>query len=108
MAAEGSVRPSEGLVVVAVGRPVPEHLAGVAVGPLLPPAAVVGGVRRLLQHLRLRGAVLGVVKVEAAADVAEEARFLLGQTFLLAARAAPAQVKQGAHEGERPESLPCP
>lgn len=85
----GRCVPSEGLVVVAVGRPVAEHLAGVAVGPLLPPAAVVRRVRRLLQRLRLRRAVLGVVQVEAAADVAEQTRLLLGQALLLTARAAP-------------------
>jgi len=67
----------EGLVVVAVGRPVPEHLAGVAVGAFLSPAAVVSRVRRLLQHLRLGWTVFGVVEVKAAADIAEETRFLL-------------------------------
>lgn len=80
---QGVAPPSEGLVVVAVGRPVAEHLAGVAVGPLLAPAAVVGRVWRLLQRLRLRRAVLGVVQVEAAADVAEETGLLLGQALLL-------------------------
>lgn len=85
---------SEGLVVIAVSCPVPKHLAGVAVGPLLPPAAVVCGVWRLLQHLRLGRAVLGVVEIKAATDVAEEARRLLGQAFLLTAKPAPARVKQ--------------
>lgn len=86
----------EGLVVVAVGCPVPKHLAGVAVGALLPPAAMVSRVGRLLQHLRLGGTVLGVVKVKAAADIAEETRLLLRQAFFLTARSAPVQVKQGA------------
>lgn len=85
---------SEGLVVVAVGCPVPKHLAGVTVGPLLPPAAVVRGVWRLLQHLRLGRAVLGVVEIKAAADVTEEARRLLGQALFLTARSAPVHVKQ--------------
>lgn len=99
-AGPGLALPSEGLVVVAVGGPVAEHLARVAVGPLLAPAAVVRRVRRLLQRLRLRRAVLGVVQVEAAADVAEETRLLLGQALLLTARAA--QVSASGTQGRGP------
>lgn len=102
---QGVAPPSEGLVVVAVGRPVPEHLAHVAVGPLLAPAAVVGRVRRLLQRLRLRRAVLGVVQVEAATDVAEETGLLLGQALLLTARAATAQVSASVTQEQGPR--PC-
>ena len=71
---------SEGLVVVAGVRPVTERLADVAVGPLVALAAVVGGVRRGVGHLHLGGAVLGVVEIEAVADVAEQPRgeLLLG------------------------------
>lgn len=94
--------PSEGLVVVAIGRPVPEHLAGVAVGPLLPPAAVVRRVWRLLQRLRLCRAVLGVVQVEAAADVAEETWLLLGQALLLTARVAQVSVSDTQEPGSTP------
>lgn len=63
-----------------------EDLADVAVGPLLGLAAVVGGVRGGVGGLRLRGAVLGVVEVEALADVAEEPRrgLLLGRLLLVA------------------------
>lgn len=67
-------RPLEGLVVVAGLGGVSEGLADVAVGPLVRRVAVVGGVRHRVGALGLSGAVLGVVQVEAVADVAEEAR----------------------------------
>lgn len=70
----------EGLVVVTRISPVAKHLTDVAVRPLVAGAAVVGGVRRRIGKLRLRGTVLCVVEVETVADVAEEARrrFLFG------------------------------
>lgn len=67
-------RPLEGLVVVAGLGGVPEGLADVAVGPLVRRVAVVGRVRHRVGALGLGGAVLGVVQVEAVADVAEEPR----------------------------------
>ena len=51
-----------------------ERLADIAVGALVLAGPVVGGVLRRVGHLRLRGAVFGVVHVEAVADVAEEPR----------------------------------
>ena len=66
--------PSEGLVVVAGVGGVAERLADVAVGPLVALAAVVGAVRGGVGHLLLGGAVLGVVQVEAVADVTEQPR----------------------------------
>lgn len=83
----GGVRASsEGLVVVAAVGPVAKDLADVAVGPLLGLAAVVGRVWGGVGGLRLRGAVLGVVEVEAVADVAEEPRggLPLGRLLLMA------------------------
>lgn len=74
--------PSECLVVIAVGGPVPEHLTDFTVRALLAPTAVVCGVGRVLRRLRLGGAVLCVVEVKAVTYVTEEARFLLG-LFLL-------------------------
>lgn len=67
---------------MAVGRPVPEHLANVTVRALLAAAAVVCGVGRVLGHLRLGGTVLCVVEIKAVTYVTEEARRLLG-LFLL-------------------------
>lgn len=78
----GGEASSEGLVVVAVGGPVPEHLTDLTVRALLAPAAVVRGVRWVLGHLRLGGTVLCVMEIEAVTYVTEEARFLLG-LFLL-------------------------
>lgn len=82
---DGGVGASEGLVVVAAVGPVAEDLADVAVGPFLSLAAVVGRVRGGVRGLRLRGTVLGVVEVEAVADVAEEPRrwLLLGRLLLV-------------------------
>lgn len=74
--------PSERLVVIAVGGPVPKHLADFTVRALLAPTAVVCGVGGVLRCLRLGGAVLRVVEVKAVTYVTEEARFLLG-LFLL-------------------------
>lgn len=70
---------------MAVGGPVPEHLADVTVRALLAAAAVVRGVGRVLGHLRLGGAVLRVVEIKAVADVTEEARRLLGLSLLVIA-----------------------
>lgn len=64
-----------------------EDLADVAVGPFFPLGAVVGGVRGGVGRLRLRGAVLRVVEVEAIADVAEKPgrELLLGGLLVMAA-----------------------
>lgn len=51
-----------------------EGLADVAVGPFVCRVAVVGGVGHRVGALGLGRAVLGVVEVEAVADVAEETR----------------------------------
>lgn len=51
-----------------------EGLADVTVGPLVCRVAVVGGVGHRVGALGLSRAVLGVVEVEAVADVAEETR----------------------------------
>lgn len=69
--AEGSRGSSEGLVIVARICPVTERLADVAVRSFAAAGAVVGGVRRRVWGLCLRGTVLRVVQVEAVADVAE-------------------------------------
>ena len=66
--------PLEGLVIVAGLGGVSEGLADVAVRPLVGRLAVVGGVRNRVGALRLSRAVLGVVEVEAVADVAEQTR----------------------------------
>lgn len=66
--------PLEGLVVVAGLGGVTEGLADVAVRPLVGWVAVVGGVRYRVGALGLSRAVLGVVEVEAVADVAEQTR----------------------------------
>lgn len=66
--------PLEGLVVVAGLGGVTEGLADVAVRPLVGRVAVVGGVRYRVGALGLSRAVLGVVEVEAVADVAEQTR----------------------------------
>lgn len=66
------LEPLEGLIVVAGLRGVPERLADVTVGPFHGWVPVVGGVRDRVWALGLSGAVLGVVEVEAVADVAEE------------------------------------
>lgn len=63
---------SEGLVIVTGFGPVAKDLTDVAVGPLFALIAVVGGVRGGVGHLHLCGTVLGVVEVEAVADVAEQ------------------------------------
>lgn len=68
------LQPLEGLVVVAGLGGVTEGLADVAVGPLVGRVAVVGGVGHGVGALGLSGTVLGVVEVEAVADVAEETR----------------------------------
>lgn len=70
--------PSEGLVIIAVGGPVPKHLTDLTVWSFLAPAAVVRGMRRVFRHLCLGGAVLCVVEVKAITNVTEEAGFLLG------------------------------
>lgn len=46
-AGRGARAASEGLVVVAVGCPVPKHLTDLTVRPLLTPAAMVRGMRRV-------------------------------------------------------------
>lgn len=74
MCERGRTKASEGLVVVTGFGPVAKDLTDVAVGPLVALAAVVGGVRRGVGHLHLRGAVLCVVEVKAVADVAEQPR----------------------------------
>lgn len=68
------VRPLKGLVIVTGVSPVTEDLADLAVGPLFSFTAVVGGVWGGVGHLRLGRAVLGVVEVEAIADVTEKSR----------------------------------
>lgn len=73
---------SEGLVVIAVGGPVPKHLADFTVRAFLAPTAVVCGMGGVLRHLRLGRTILCVVEIEAVTYVTEEARFLLG-LFLL-------------------------
>lgn len=73
---------SEGLVVIAVGGPVPEHLTDFTVGALLAPTAVVCGVGGVLGHLCLGRTILCVMEIKAVTYVTEEARFLLG-LFLL-------------------------
>lgn len=73
---------SEGLIVVAVGCPVPKHLTDLTVRPLLTPAAMVRGMRRVFRHLCLGGAVLCVMEIKAVTNVTEQAGFLLG-LFLL-------------------------
>lgn len=78
--------PSECLVVIAVGGPVPKHLTDFTVWALLAPTAVVCGVGRVLRRLRLGGAVLCVVEVKAVTYVTEEARFLLGLFLLVVTR----------------------
>lgn len=74
---------SEGLVVIAVGCPVPKHLTDLTVWPLLAPAAMVSGMGRIFRHLCLGGTVLCIVEVKAVTDVTEEAGFLLGLLFLV-------------------------
>lgn len=64
----------EGLVVVTRLSGVSEGLADVAVRPLVGRLPVVGGVRDGVGALRLCGTVLGVVEVEAVADITEETR----------------------------------
>lgn len=73
---------SEGLVVIAVGCPVPKHLTDLTVRPLLTPTAMVRGMRRVFRHLCLGGAVLCVMEIKAVTNVTEQAGFLLG-LFLL-------------------------
>lgn len=84
----GLVWPSKGLVIVTGVAPVTEDLADVAVGPLFPFGAVVGGVGRRVGHLRLCRAVLRVVEVEAVADVTEKPRgkLLLCRFLVMAAK----------------------
>lgn len=65
---------SKGLVIVAGLGGVSEGLADVAVGPLVGRVAAVCGVGDGVGALRLGGAVLRVVEVEAVADVAEKPR----------------------------------
>lgn len=76
---------SEGLVVIAVGGPVPKHLTDLTVGPFLAPAAVVSGMGRVFRHLCLSGTVLCIMEVKAVTNVTEEAGFLLGLLLLVIA-----------------------
>lgn len=62
----------KGLVIVTGFGPVAKDLADVAVGPILALSAVVDGVWRRVGHLHLCGTVLGVMEVEAVADVTEK------------------------------------
>ena len=76
---------SEGLIVIAVGSPVPKHLTDVTVGAFLAPTAVVCGVGWVLGHLGLGGTILCVVEIKAVTYVTEEAGFLLGLFLLVIA-----------------------
>lgn len=78
---------SKGLVIVTGVGPVAEDLTDVTVGPLFALIAVVGGVWRGVRHLHLCGTVLGVMEVEAVADVTEQpwGRLLLHRFFVMAA-----------------------
>lgn len=64
-----------------------KDLADLTVGPFLALIAMVGGVRRGVGHLCLCGTVLGVVEVEAVADVTEQpwGRLLLHWFLVIAA-----------------------
>lgn len=64
----------KGLIIVTGVGPVAKDLTDVAVWPFFTLIAVVGGVWGGVGHLHLCGAVLGVVEVEAVADVAEQSR----------------------------------
>ena len=68
----------KGLIVSTGFGPVAKDLTDVTVGPILI-TAVVGGVWGRVGHLHLCGTVLGVVEVEAVADVTEQPR---GQLLL--------------------------
>lgn len=76
---------SEGLVVIAVGSPVPKHLTDFTVGAFLAPTAVVCGVGRVLGHLGLGRTILCIVEIKAVTYVTEEAGFLLGLFLLVIA-----------------------
>lgn len=88
----------KGLVIVTGLGPVAEDLADVAVGPLLSFTAVVGAVWRRVGHLRLGGAVLRVVEVEAIADVTEKPGrgLLLGGFLVVAEKKKKKKKRQGA------------
>lgn len=76
----------KGLVVITGIGPVAKDLTDAAVWPIVTLTAVVGGVRRGVGHLHLRRTVLGVVEVEAVADVTEQPRWkLLLRGFLVMA-----------------------
>lgn len=76
----------KGLVVITGVGPVAKDLTDVTVGPFFALSAVVGGVWRGVGHLHLCGTVLGVVEVEAVADVTEQPRGkLLLRGFLVMA-----------------------
>lgn len=64
-----------------------KDLTDVAVGPLFALIAMVGGVWRGVGHLHLCRTVLGVVEVEAVADVTEQpwGRLLLHRLLVVAA-----------------------
>lgn len=65
-----------------------KDLADVAVGSLFALVAVIGSVWRRVWHLHLSGTVLGVVEVEAVADVTEQSwwRLLLYGLLVKAAQ----------------------
>lgn len=78
----------KGLVIVTGFGPVAKDLADVAVGPILALSAVVDGVWRRVGHLHLCGTVLGVMEVEAVADVTEKSwrKLLLCGLIIVAAK----------------------
>lgn len=84
---KGGEKGLEGLIVVTGLGGVAKDLTDVAVRPFFTLTAVVGGVWRRVGHLHLCGTVLGVVEVEAVADVTEESwgKLLLKGFFVMAA-----------------------
>lgn len=74
---------SEGLVIIAIRRPVPKDLTDFAIGALFSSASVVRRVRRFVRRLSLGWTIFSVVEIEAVTDVAEKARFLLGLVLFL-------------------------